>query len=233
MDLNDGWENRQEHEILTRTGHGELTRFFSCSLETEEKLDTKMALTYFSRARFVQNLLPTLSSTAATSSFGARVISVLSPGREGQINFDDMELRNTFSLRNAESHAVSFNSASFQYLGSKYPEISFIHSYPGGVATPMFDNAKLHPVISMVAKVSMKVLGGLLTSPEESGERHLWLSTDEKFKKGAWLVDNKGEESAGSKAAESKGIIGVGVGERVWHYVEEMFKKIEDDGKAY
>jgi len=223
-------EEEKELNLLVMT-QGFLT--LDGRTETKEKIDTKLSLNYFSRAKFIQNLLPILSTTASSSKFGARVLSVLAAGEEGKINSDDMELRNTFSLKNAATHAITFNSASFQYLSTKYPDIAFIHAFPGTVATPMFDNGKFNPIVKGIGKIAVKLFSGLLTTPEESGARHLWLTTNEKFKTGAWLMNEKGEEAEKSKIAEKKGFIGVTVGEKVWNYSEELFATVEKDGKAY
>jgi len=62
--------------------------------------------------------MPQLSA-ASSSSFGSRVISVLSAGQEGQLNMDDLDLKTTYNLANAKTHAVTFNTAAFQV--SAYP----------------------------------------------------------------------------------------------------------------
>jgi len=72
-----------------------------------------MACNYYSRARFIDNLMPQLNE-ASSSEFGSRIISVLSAGQEGQLNMDDLDLKKTYSLANAKTHAVTFNTAAFQ-----------------------------------------------------------------------------------------------------------------------
>ncbi|KAF3920255.1 hypothetical protein AA313_de0207978 [Arthrobotrys entomopaga] len=205
--------------------------------ETSEGIDTKLALNYFSRAKLISNLLPALTSAAASSSsssptFGARVLSILSTGQESDIDFDDYELKNTYTLRRALTHAVTSNSAIVQYLSATHPTIGFIHAYPGAVNTNMIESSRLPGYVKFTSRVLMPVFKGFLTSVEDSGERHFWLATDEKFGKGGWLVDEKGEESGVARRAVERGVCDVGVGEKVWRLSMGLFERVEKDGRA-
>ncbi|EPS39950.1 hypothetical protein H072_6406 [Dactylellina haptotyla CBS 200.50] len=200
--------------------------------ETTEGIDTKLALNWFSRARLIQSLLPTLSATASKSPFGARVVSVLAAGHEGPINFDDFELKKTFSLRNAAAHAGSANSAMVNYLAKQYPSVGFVHSYPGVVDTPMLEASKFPGIVKLTARVLMPVFRGFMISPEDSGARHCWMATDEKFKTGGWNMDNDNEESAAAKKSYEKGYCDEAVGEKVWKLTSEVFEKVEKEGKV-
>ncbi|KAF3927687.1 hypothetical protein ABW21_db0203585 [Orbilia brochopaga] len=203
-------------------------------VETAEGLDTKLALNYFSRARLIQNLLPTLTAAASNSSnpLGARVISVLSAGLEKQINFDDFELKNTFSLRNAGTHAITSNSALSKYLAKQHPNIGFIHSYPGGVDTGILTASRLPGILTMTYKVIGPLFRSWIKTPDESGQRHFWMATNEKFKTGGWLMDSENEESAAAKKAYEKGLCDEAVGETVWQRTLGIFEKVQKDGRA-
>ncbi|KAJ6261459.1 hypothetical protein Dda_4129 [Drechslerella dactyloides] len=203
-------------------------------VETTEGIDTKLALNYFSRARFIQNLLPALTAAASNSNnpIGARVISVLSAGHEGPINFSDFELKKTFSLRNAGVHAVTSNSALSKYLAQEHQNISFTHSYPGGVETNILTASRLPSVLTMASKVILPLFRSFMKTPEESGQRHFYVVTNEKFKTGGWLVDSESEESAASKKAVEKGWCNEEVGETVWKRSLEIFDKVQREGKA-
>ncbi|EWC47397.1 hypothetical protein DRE_00365 [Drechslerella stenobrocha 248] len=204
-------------------------------VETAEGLDTKLALNYFSRARFIQHLLPALTAATSTKSdnpVGARVISVLSAGMEGPINFADFELKTTFSLRNAGAQAVSFNSASAKYLATQHPSIGFIHSYPGAVETPILESSRMPWYVKVPARVVIPFFRYFIATAEESGQRHYWLSTAEKFKTGGWLVDQAGDESATAKKSVETGVCDEAVGEKVWKKSLEIFEKVEKEGKA-
>jgi hypothetical protein len=79
-------------------------------------LDRKFVLHYYTRLRFVANLLPLLTATAQDSSVSAfyrlsRVVSVLDPhvavraGGSGMLDYSDLSLKNKFSLTACGAHA--------------------------------------------------------------------------------------------------------------------------------
>ncbi|KAK6333826.1 hypothetical protein TWF730_004009 [Orbilia blumenaviensis] len=202
-------------------------------VETAEGLDTKLALNYFSRARFIQNLLPSLSAAANSSPFGARVLSVLSAGNgEGQLNFDDFELKNTFSLRNAGLMATTSNSALAKYLAKEHANIGFIHAFPGGVETNILQAAHFPSVFKLAARVLTPLARPWMISQEESGQRHFYLTTNEKFRTGGWLTDSMNEESASAQKYVDKGWCNEEVGEKVWKRTMEVFERLEMERAA-
>ena len=73
---------------------------------TAENIDNKLALYYYERALFVQELLPLLRS----SPLGGKVLFVLDSvdGNPSKINWNDMLLEHRYSLRSAPNHASSF-----------------------------------------------------------------------------------------------------------------------------
>ncbi|KAF3933069.1 hypothetical protein ABW20_dc0108375 [Dactylellina cionopaga] len=200
--------------------------------ETTEGIDTKLALNFFSRARFIQKLLPTLTTTSSSSPFGSRVISVLSAGQEGQLDLEDFELKTNFSLPNAAKHAGTSNSAIAKYLARQHPTIGFVHSFPGTVNTPMLESSKLPGIFKLTGKILSPILSHFLMTPEDSGERHFWMATDEKFKTGGWLMDSVNDESKAASKAVEKGWCDEAIGETIWKKSVEIFEKVEKEGKA-
>ena len=76
---------------------------------TVEGLDHKLALHYYTRARFTHNLLPLLTAAANEPDPNAnlsRVVSVLDAavGRGTAPNYSDLALKNNYSLRNCLVH---------------------------------------------------------------------------------------------------------------------------------
>ncbi|KAJ5125248.1 hypothetical protein N7526_007425 [Penicillium atrosanguineum] len=141
--------------------------------ETDEGLDKKLSLHYYSRMRFIKNLLPqltkagTVSEESAPAKTGvgsnlARVVSVLEAGGEGPLNLDDLSLKSTYSLRNAAKHAITMTSLSVQELAASHPEVCFVHAYPGVVNTGLMPKPWVVPL-------------------NESGDRHLYASTSSRF----------------------------------------------------
>jgi NAD(P)-dependent dehydrogenase (short-subunit alcohol dehydrogenase family) len=76
--------------------------------ETEEGLDTKLAVHYYSRWKFIKDLLPALNK-ASEEGEDAKVFSVLAPGKGGEIDLDDLGLKNTFSVIKAALQAPTYN----------------------------------------------------------------------------------------------------------------------------
>lgn len=155
-------------------------------VETEEGLDKKLNLHYFSRMRFVANLLPQLANANAElegeepEAVGSnprlsRVISVLEAGGESTINLDDLSLKTHYSLRNCAKHAITMNSLSMEHLATSFPRTSFIHSFPGIVRTRLGRDFGTLTTLGINALL-------LLAKPweiplGESGERHLYAAT--------------------------------------------------------
>ncbi|EED21075.1 conserved hypothetical protein [Talaromyces stipitatus ATCC 10500] len=151
--------------------------------ETSEGIDKKLSLHYYSRVRFIQNLLPHLSQAASSGGL-ARVISVLGPSTEGKLIEDDLDLRTHYSLTNAATHAVTMTSLSMIHLATANPTISFIHSAPGGVKTNLMRDfnplAKglVSGILALLTPVHSKI--GIIPV-KDSGERHVYAATHPAF----------------------------------------------------
>ena len=76
--------------------------------ETSEGIDRKMALHYYARWRFIHDLLPSLLR-AKEAGEEAKIMSVLSGGRGGEIDMEDLGLKKTFSLSKAASTSSTYN----------------------------------------------------------------------------------------------------------------------------
>jgi hypothetical protein len=203
--------------------------------ETTEGLDKKLSLHYYSRLRFITNLLPLVRSAVASDPPLARVISVLGAGHEGVVDTTDLSLRNpgSYSIRAAANHAISMTSLSFEHLAAEPANkgISFIHSNPGGVDTNIGRN--FGPMVQKVLWAASSLIlkpTGLMISQDESGERHVWMGTSESYKSGLFLVGPHGEK-AGDKALGK--LKTEGTGEKGWSHTEEVFHKICNEDQKY
>lgn len=119
--------------------------------------------------RFVQNLMPLLSASPGP----ARVVSILAGGQEGTMEEDNFDLTKSWSFTKANTYAATLNSLAIEHLATAHPTVSFLHVFPGIVRTPLM-NASFGnyggAILSFLSRpISM--------SPEESGERNLFLST--------------------------------------------------------
>ncbi|RAO66491.1 uncharacterized protein BHQ10_002503 [Talaromyces amestolkiae] len=151
--------------------------------ETSEGVDKKLSLHYYSRIRFIQNLLPQLGQASSSGGL-ARVVSVLGPSTEGKMIEDDLDLQRNYSLPRAATHAVTMTSLSMIHLAASNPSISFIHSAPGGVKTNLMRD--FNPIAKMLANGAFALLSPFgskigLIGLQESGERHVYASTYPKF----------------------------------------------------
>lgn len=135
--------------------------------------------------RFLANLLPQLMKKNDDEEVSggrphlSRVISVLEAGGEAALHLDDLSLKTNYSLRNCAKHAITMNSVSMEHLAATYPEVSFIHSFPGVVRTRLdrdFGTVTRHAInaLMVLARPWEVALG-------ESGERHLYAATSPRF----------------------------------------------------
>ncbi|CAG7927419.1 unnamed protein product [Penicillium olsonii] len=179
--------------------------------ETDEGLDKKLSLHYYSRMRFLYNLLPQLTNAAnAGAAPGQRglssVLSVLDARGNAPLILNDLSLKENYSLRNCANHAITMTSLSMEELAASYPATSFVHAYPGLVKTSLVrDNGSL-------MKLALNAMFFLLTPMnvplEESGERHLYAGTNPSF---APQVSTGGEDVAiGSDGVQGSGSYLVG-----------------------
>lgn len=177
---------------------------------TAENIDNKLALHYYGRVLFVQELLPLLRS----SPNGSKVLFVLDSvnGNPSKINWNDMALENTYSLSSAANHAISFTDHVIQHFASQ-PEnenVTFTHALPGFVRTPLLDNLPFWARLP----VKCSIMLGLGTTPEDCAEFMIYgmLGTE----KGYRYVDSKGE------TVKKKSPINEEMATKVWEHTSQM-----------
>ncbi|KAB8226573.1 hypothetical protein BDV33DRAFT_162440 [Aspergillus novoparasiticus] len=150
--------------LFLSTGH-----LAASKQNTSEGLENNHALRYYSRMRFVHNLLPLLNASKAP----ARVVSVLAGGQEGKIEEDNLDLQKSWSITKAGMYAATLNSLAAEHLATLYPSISFVHVFPGIVRTPLMNKTMGSIAGSIVSFLSRP----MSISSQESGERHVFIST--------------------------------------------------------
>lgn len=177
--------------------------FFSLEgrTETAEGVDRKMALNYYSRMRFATQLAPLLDA-ASRAGQPSRVVSVLAAGREGKLFMDDLDLKTHFSLPQALNSCASMNSLTAEELAKQNPGTAYIHTDPGIVKTsyardmPWYGKMGYNAVFALLGRF-------IATDLVESGERHLFMGMDARFKA-------KGEKEGENIAVGSNGVKGSG-----------------------
>ncbi|KAH8646983.1 hypothetical protein BGZ60DRAFT_535502 [Tricladium varicosporioides] len=144
--------------------------------ESPEGLDRKATLNFYSRMRFIHNLLPLLHSSTTSPPHFSRTLSVLGAGHESLINLNDLELKNGYSGAKNAAHTTVMNDFMMGEWASREPGTTFVHTSPGIVV--MTGMARELP---SWARVGMKIFTPLFkpfaVSPEETGQRHLFIAT--------------------------------------------------------
>lgn len=217
-------------------------------IETTEKLPLITALGYYSRMRFVANLLPLLQKSPSPST----VISVLSGTKEGPIDPKDIAGKNVKPW-NARGHISSLSTLTFEHFADIAPEVTFIYSYPGFVDTPIGNSMKgLAGAIMRGMFTVYRAVGPKLpyVSFEETGERYTFLATGSRFpskQKSKSVSQHENEVAVGSdgklgsgvytldEACESgdakvqkilQGLREAELGPKIWEHLQAEFKRI-------
>ncbi|KAJ5542644.1 hypothetical protein N7461_008647 [Penicillium sp. DV-2018c] len=154
--------------------------------ETDEGLDKKLSLHYYSRMRFLHNLLPQLTKAANAENTApgkqrnlSSVLSILDARGNSPLILNDLSLKDNYSLRNCANHAITMTSLSMEELASAHPSTSFVHAYPGIVKTSL---ARDRGFLMKTALSAVMVMLTPFTVPlEESGERNLYAATNPSF----------------------------------------------------
>lgn len=94
---------------------------FQGRVETEEGIDRKLVLAYYSRWKFIRDLAPLLQE-AKDAGQSASAMSVLGPTRSGKINFDDLGLKKHYSIRSFAHSAGTYSDLMI--------EVSHKHLFP-------------------------------------------------------------------------------------------------------
>lgn len=150
--------------------------------ESSEGIDIGLALRYYSRLRFVQNLLPLLDASSSP-----RVVAILAGGKERELDLNDLECKVNFSGIKAAGVGATQTTLAFEELAKSHPKITFIHKYPGFVNT-----GAIHKILgsapglwAIPARLAIWFLVPILslfaTSQDVAGERCLFLATSARF----------------------------------------------------
>jgi len=92
--------------------------------ETSEGIDKKLAVHYYSRWKFINDLLPSLTKAKDAGEEGA-VLSIFSAGYGGPIDLDDLGLKKNYSTSNAASSAPTYNDLMLEVCTPTYILIIF------------------------------------------------------------------------------------------------------------
>ncbi len=200
--------------------------------ETTEGLHSALALAYYSRTRFIVNLLPLLQQASSLR----RVVTVFVAGKEGPIDTSDLQGWK-IPMRSARGHAGSLVTVSLEAIAKTAPDVTFIHDFPGLVKTGLM-RGTTGIAMSVMKAVFTIIAPFTAMSNRECGERQLFLATSARFP-----ANTDGKTASGVPLADgvtiARGTIGEsgsGVysvdqhGESSGPVVEELLAKMRKDG---
>lgn len=221
---------------------------------TSEGLVLSLSLLYYSRMRFITQLLPLLT----TSSLPGRVVSIFGPGRDTKLILDDLSLSKpkNFNFTTLGSHAAYMTTFFFERIAADNPgKISLSHYFPMLVITPAFKGDGVPAWFKGVYTVLNPLLKALSVNARECGDRVLFhtsprfparpssgethslsrignvtiaMSSDGICGGGAYRVNWNGEEVPLGKGY--KNIRKEEVRIKVWEHTMAVFQGISNDG---
>ncbi|KAG8877237.1 hypothetical protein FRB97_001927 [Tulasnella sp. 331] len=153
---------------------------------TSEGIDMKLSLHFYSRWKFVSELMPLLE-TAKAEGQEARVMTVLHASRGKPLLEDNLGLKKSYSLAAAAGQAITYNNLMVEEYAKAHPQMSFMHIFPGAVNTSLTRNLhwSLKPLLSVASLA--------FTSQKDCGEWMLYPLLSPAFRQGAFYLDNHAE----------------------------------------
>ena len=223
--------------------------------ETPERLHLLAALNYYSRVRFITNLLPLLRCATALK----RVVTVAGGGLEGPLDTSDFSARRMplFAMR---GHLSTLITLGLQAVAKAAPDVSFVHDYPGTVDTTL--SSRMTGFMGVAIRAYTYLFGRWICVPiEESGERHLYLLTSARYPpvsdcdsrhlavplgygidvaqgtvgelgSGAYSVGWDGESSSPATQKLLIALRDEGTVEDVWRHTEKEFERIGKENEG-
>jgi hypothetical protein len=197
-------------------------------IDTEEGLESCFAVSYYSRLRLISNLMSLLHRSSQP-----RILSILNGTKEKKIDEDDIGLEKRWGIPAVVNHTTLCTSLAFDYLSANDAQerITFLHATPGFVSTDTPRTA--HPskadglawwaLISFVQIVSGWIINYFGMAASESGERHAYELTSDKFVQGSWRVNHLNDlvpyNAILVQYRES------GWGDKVWEFTNRVWEK--------
>ena len=223
--------------------------------ETSEHIHLLVALGYYSRTRFITNLLPLIQRASALR----RVVTIAKGGSEGQLDSTDFQARRV-PLRAIRGHLCTLISLGLESVARTAPDVSFVHADPGAVKTALFD--RVEGLLGVLIRAVIFVVGYWAFVPiEECGERQLYLATSARYPpasvgsdsgagvplgdgpdvargitgeigNGIYSVKSDGESASPAVRELLAGYRGQGMVEEVWRHTKSEFDRITGEDQS-
>lgn len=136
-----------------------------------------LSLAYYGRISIMIQLLPLLNA----SPNDPRIVSILAAGNESSSIFlNDLDLKKPgrYGLSTLSRSAATYTTLSMSRLAQENPRAVFIHHYPGGVNTDLFKKRFGDKWFWWILSSLLALMG---TSPEDAGEKVVYLLTSAKY----------------------------------------------------
>ncbi|CDO75656.1 hypothetical protein BN946_scf184941.g9 [Trametes cinnabarina] len=183
--------------------------------DTAEGIDRRLCLHYYTRWKFIHDLLPLLRK-AKDAGEDAKVMSVLAPGHGTSVDLNDLGLKKNYTFAKAGMTSPTYTDLMMQTFSEQNPDLSFIHIYPGIVRTPLLKTS--HPVLRYLNPLTSALLYPVSVSPEDCAEYMLYalLHSGDGFHRKTSQGDDMGKTRWYGTEEERK---------RVWEHTEEEIQR--------
>jgi hypothetical protein len=163
--------------------------FFSISGrdETPEGLDKKMAVNYYSRWKFIHELI----TSGTLKNEGAKVLCLGGAGFGGTIDVDDLDMKKMYSVRKLGSVTPTYKDMMMESFASINPRHSFIHAFPGIVRTGLMHSSP-SLLLRGIAPFVLALVYFWSVSPEDCAE-YMWFGVS-RAQPGASRMGKIGED---------------------------------------
>jgi hypothetical protein len=203
--------------------------------ENSEGLDKALSLLYYSRMRFITQLLPLLTA----SPLPGRVVSVFAPTRDkgGKFVLDDLSLVRNYGFGTLGPHAAYMTTLFFEKLADRNAgKLSLSHYFPGLVQTPAFQGTDVPAWLRCIFSLLSPLLRLFIMVPaKESGARVIFHASP-RFPERASNREGKRPAKVDDIhiATSSDGVLGGGAYRTNWNNelvpVGKNYPKLRKDG---
>lgn len=222
---------------------------------TKEGLDAFLSTTYYSRVRFIMQLMPLLTASPVPG----HVISIYAGGMEdGTAKPDELPIGlpppETYGITTVRKHTCFMKNFLFEELADQHAgHLSLSHIYPGLVDGPTFYSPDMPTWFRIVWRLLKPLASFFMTSKDDCGDVMLYLATERYPAKGTFkdgemnLVggvevarSTNGELGGGSYALGQRGDVQTkevsyekvrreGLGQKIWDHTMEILGRIEKE----
>lgn len=196
-------------------------------VDTKEGIETSFSISYYSRMRLIQNLLPLLRKSTLP-----RVLTLLNGGKERPMFDDDIGLEKRWSAEAVIAHTTTMTSLALEHLSKDDERITFLHVFPGLVNSGNFIRVNAAESAGVFWRVMLRVFCRMITAvqlifgitPEECGERQAYHLTSGQFGPGAWRIGNSSEVVSAHVGGVFETYRDGGWSEKIWKHTTAVFE---------